>query len=236
MLKQLTFVLGLVYATAGFAQAQNVSTSTYVWKKSDANVSLDLPKVENHQLQVEINARIQMAANKFFQVDLYVPQEKDDPKFSSAMEALYQKAQKESAHVPVKTDVFYYSIKTNILTETADLVSLQLAFYSNIKGAAHPISGGMFINFDPKTGKFIDNLSFLKPESQERVFQTVQSELEKKLKDSLYTKGEKLKELLPNHFGIKDHTLVFHFWPYDVAAYVFGPQTVEVPFSKADEK
>lgn len=230
--------LSLLFSLTTFYQSQaraaDIDVKSYQWSKDDSTVSLEVPYASNDGLQKGIYSRADVIAKSAFGKTFYLPHGPHDTQFESKMDAFYEASQKASADIPLKAPVLTFDLTTKVVTETADMVSLQLSANAMIKGAAHPSVTGGFINYNPQTNMFYDDLSFLPSSVQAKVMSTVFSKLKEKLGKNLMVTGPKIFPLLANNFSVDGQNLNFTFQPGTVAPVSYGPQSVSVTLPKGD--
>ncbi|MBD3157059.1 DUF3298 domain-containing protein [Candidatus Peregrinibacteria bacterium] len=125
-----------------------------------------------------------------------------------------------------------------------DDMYLSIAFDSSIynSGAAHPYSYTWVFNYDVQRDKELFLIDMFVPDTMfwEAISSVVVPKLNKKLYGDTTIEDEWIAEGAgpdPQHFHaftITEDSFVFHFAPYEVAAYAAGPQRITVPFSELD--
>lgn len=119
---------------------------------------------------------------------------------------------------------------------------ISIAFENSIydSGAAHPYSYTEVFNYDVKNDKELLLADMFVPDTMfwETISYSVIPKLNLLLYEDEFANDEWIEEGAgpdPENFttfNITEDGFVFHFAPYQVAAYVAGPQKIEVPFSE----
>jgi len=149
--------------------------------------------------------------------------------------------------VPDGYPVWEFIIGAKVAHQTENLISIQFDTYANT-GGAHPNGSTAYLNFDPNTGKLLDNTDLIKDKKGLTALAQTKFRAYHKLgpNDDLIDAGfefqylhvegeEKAKDenigvfALPNVIGINNGKLVLCYNPYEIAAYVVGPTVLEIP-------
>lgn len=119
---------------------------------------------------------------------------------------------------------------------------ISLAFETSIynSGAAHPYSYTEVFNYDVKNEKELLLVDMFVPDTM--FWEAISATVIPKIKDKLYgdelANDEWIEEGAgpePENFhafNITEDGFIFHFFPYQVAAYAAGPQEIEVKFEE----
>lgn len=168
-----------------------------------------------------------------------------DDKISSFIQSVKQ-ANEEEKNKNLTPDAFQFFID-NSVTNSQGILSIRFALFQSMYHAAHPYTNYMSLNFDTETGKSIALADLFKPNSNylEALAKIVRPELIKKLypnlKPSDYSKNfdvkwiyEGTKPVMKNYqvWNIYKNNLMITFPAYQVAAYVYGEQTILIPLAK----
>lgn len=130
-------------------------------------------------------------------------------------------------------DINYKMFSTN-----RNVISIRFSIYTNFYGAAHPFTTFLSLNYDIKQKKLLsldqifkskDYLQFLATYSKK----VLTKKLSKAASTSTEPDQEGLKPLAKNFkiWNLTSDGLLLTFPPYQVAAYVFGPQEVLIPYA-----
>lgn len=148
--------------------------------------------------------------------------------------------------LPLSTSSNSLVIHNEVTYVSNELISIRFHVYTSYYAAAHPNTSTLSINYDLKTGKPIALNELFNKDS---IFLTLiansaKQQLTKHLitsttpkEDSDYqqqwiAKGAAATLTNYKNWNILDNGLLVTFDPYQVAAYVYGPQSVVVLFSK----
>lgn len=121
-----------------------------------------------------------------------------------------------------------------------DLVSVRFTADTYLVGAAHPSFNYSSLNYDLVNNKVLALSDLFKSDSNylEFIAKIATNRITKKLNNTANGKAEIFKEgLAPNPknysvWNLAPHGLKFTFNEYQVAAYVFGPQEIIIPFQR----
>ncbi len=151
-------------------------------------------------------------------------------KFGNAFEVLQKQA-------PEETLGWVVEIEGQVLFQNERVASIGFDCYS-FTGGAHPNSFTQLLNFDLKTGKPLTWQDLLLDE-----------EALKTLAESRFKQARKLPEnadltregffwdgafVLPENFAFTEQGLLFHYNPYEVAAYALGPTRFTIPYAELE--
>jgi len=132
----------------------------------------------------------------------------------------------------------YLNYAVYLLTNDYISLSLESSIYNS--GAAHPYSYTEVFNYDVKNNKELLLVDMFVPDTM--FWEAISATVVPKIKDKLY-KDEFADENWINEgagpdsknfeaFNITENGFLFHFFPYQVAAYAAGPQEIEVKFEE----
>ncbi|MBA4336572.1 hypothetical protein C0416_02235 [bacterium] len=125
-----------------------------------------------------------------------------------------------------------------LLTDEYISLSLESSIYNS--GAAHPYSYTEVFNYDIKNDKELLLVDMFAPDTM--FWEAISATVIPKIKDKLYEDefaddswidegaGPDSKNF--SAFNITENGFIFHFFPYQVAAYAAGPQEIEVKFEE----
>lgn len=145
--------------------------------------------------------------------------------------------------LPLTVDSNALDVTYKVFQNTPDLLSLRFSIYTNFYGAAHPLTVYQSLNYDVKQDKVLalddvfqgnDYLTFLSDYSKK----VLTAHLTKAASTPTEPDAQGLKPTADN-FQIWNMTakgLLITFPPYQVAAYVFGPQEVAIPYADLKDK
>jgi hypothetical protein len=132
----------------------------------------------------------------------------------------------------------YLNYAVYLLTDDYISLSLESSIYNS--GAAHPYSYTEVFNYDVKNKKDILLVDMFVPDTM--FWEAISATVIPKIKDKLYkdefadenwiSEGAGPDSKNFEAFNITENGFVFHFFPYQVAAYAAGPQAIEVKFEE----
>lgn len=132
----------------------------------------------------------------------------------------------------------YYESAYSVRHSRNDIVSIAFYIDTFFEGAAHGNHNYLVLNYDLKAGKTIKLAELFRPNSNYLNLISAYSikSLTEKLKDSSdadwIKTGAEAKDENYKNWNITSRGLEIGFDPYQVAAYVYGPQEVLIPYSE----
>ena len=140
--------------------------------------------------------------------------------------------------LPLTVDSNYLDIDYKIFSVTNNIFSIRFSIYTNFYGSAHPLTTFQSLNYDIKQGKVLslndifksgDYLQFLSTYSKN----ALTHKLSKAVSTPTQPDAEGIKPIAANFqiWNMTSNGLLLTFPPYQVAAYVFGPQEIVIPYS-----
>lgn len=207
--------------------------STLLCKKNCPEIKITIPFATN-------NSSVADSLNqKVFSVVKDLVYLEDQPLKNEAYEALlssfinsYESTKQEA---PDATFGWEANIEATIKYKSENVINIEIDHYT-FTGGAHGYEGLQSLLFDPKTGKTIpndalfQNLSELKKTVEKKFRIKYQIPLKGNINQTGYLFEDDTFQLPKNIFFTTDG-LLFHYNPYEAAAYVEGPKTLFIPYS-----
>lgn len=216
------------YSSAGSTSTDRMSiiktTKTDINKQAYSTIKITYPVIKNISNSKELNHE--------------VTQTMDDLVRNFKKNLSENQPIKPIADLPLKTDSNNLEINYKTFSATKNIISIRFSIYTFFYGAAHPFTTYQSLNYDVSKGKVLslndifksnDYLQFLSTYSKKVLTQKLSKAGSPTEPDS-----EGIKPIAENFkiWNITPNGLLLTFPPYQVAAYVFGPQEVLIPYSE----
>ncbi len=141
--------------------------------------------------------------------------------------------------LPLSADSNMLDVDYKVFHATPSLISIRFSIYTNFYGSAHPFTTFQSFNYDISQGKVLSLGDIFNSNHYLQFLATyIKEPLTKQLSTAASSPTEPFPEGLKptsENFAIWNLTsdgLLLTFPPYQVAAYVFGPQEVTIPYIK----
>ncbi len=127
---------------------------------------------------------------------------------------------------------FDVSIHTNVITNTNNVLCVQLNFDTYSFGAAHPFAFSHFLNFNLGTGKTITLDELLQPGYRSRLNEIGQKNFIHQNGEDGWNFSQENGFQLSDDFAITEKGLLFSYNPYDIGPYVMGAPDVLIKYEE----
>ena len=227
------FITLLLLFTGNFCWAANTSADTigivktaktFVDKQAYSTIKVTYPIIKKTDYTDELNKQIQLV------VDEVIKTFKKDMSENQPLTPIAIPLTFESNSLDINYEVF---------SATSDVLSIRFSIYTSFYGSAHPFKTFQSFNYDLDKGKVLSLGDIFKSNNYLQFLSDYsKKELTKKLSAAASASTEPylegLKPIAKNFqiWNVTSKGLLLTFPPYQVAAYVFGPQEVVVPYSE----
>ncbi len=231
------------------------------WAKPDGSKATPFQVV---QQPIEFTAAVRVTPKviketnkeKHYTVDAEYPQIEGDPRFDNfnrearsliTKDVAAFKTEENSQEVdaaselPSETQNSSLDVRYEIRCATDDLISVEFSDGTYSRGAAHPNTSTMVLNYDVKNGKKLALADLFNPKSNylsmisayciKSLKEQSKKDKDSMLDDDMLKSGASPKADNYRAVAITKRGLWITFDPYQVAAYAAGPQFVLVPYS-----
>lgn len=127
---------------------------------------------------------------------------------------------------------FDVSIHTNVITNTNNVLCVQLNFDTYSFGAAHPFAFSYFMNFDLGTGKTITLDELMQPGYKSRLNEIGKKNFIQQNGKEGWNFSRENEFQLSDDFAITEKGLLFSYNPYDIGPYVMGAPDVLIKYEE----
>lgn len=235
----LGLILSLLFLNSDAAQTYHFEQKSFkeVNDKSYSTIKVSYPIFKNINQSEQLNSTIKNKIDKFI-LD-----------FKNEIAQFQNEKQKENQpykikDLPLNVNSNTLDVRSKIKNNTNNIISILFNMGSFYYGSAHPSTNFESINYDVKEGKILTLDDLFKPNSNylQILADYSQKVLTEKLtkagsgftKEAITPDPDGIKPVADNYkiWNITPHGLLITFPPYQVAAYVFGPQDVLIPYAK----
>lgn len=201
------------------ATLQTVSEETGIYSVQADYPKLDYTETINTMIKEEIDTEIDLFIEEAQSLELTEEEIEENNYGKSGLWITYEIYRLDDAYISIAFDSSIYN-----------------------SGAAHPYSYTWVFNYDVKLDKELLLVDMFVPDTMfwEAISSVVVPQLNKQLYGDATIEDEWIAEGAgpdPQHFHaftITEDSFIFHFAPYEVAAYAAGPQRITIPFSELD--
>lgn len=216
------------FCWAGNMSANKMSitktTKTVINKEAYSTIKMTYPVIKNSAYSEALNQEIKRV------IDEIVQAFKKNISENQPLKAI--------PDLPLNGDSNSLDINYKIFISTRNNISIRFSIYTYFYGAAHPFMTFQSLNYDIMQGKVLSLDDIFKSRNYLQFLATysknvLAEKLSKAANANTEPDPEGLKPI-PENFKIWNITangLLLTFPPYQVAAYVFGPQEVSIPQS-----